>query len=398
VKRLYFCLLIITSVTLLVAAGATGVKRIIRTVQVARPESAPLQSSRFEPSEKATAKNTAADSDSNLDQEIQAGFSTLKNKDPQAAQKHFEEAVKIFDGKPSTSHWLLAKLSLSPSNSVVTVNGKPKNVSEQVDGYRQVMGTQQALYEFAAFSLQLSGDDRKAATYFDKVDQMRGVMWGKSWIELVPQIHRLFFSYVIPDDSERFGRYLLLAGRLLLDAEDSGALALIRQAKHNLPKDATVPALIASYLIVNHDPGGAKSEAQASLALDPNQPSVLIDLATAEWMLGELGLATSAARKATELNPGLPGPHATLAFAALETGDNSLALSEAELGNKLSNGHQFFKTILAVSFVASGNKQRAEQLMAEAWDGGPPDERQLVAWFFRGKPLEYARRFMKSGR
>src|SRR5467141_358132 len=66
VKRLYFRLLIITSVTLLVAVGATGVKRIIRTVQVARPEGAPLQSSRFEPSEKTTAKNITADSEPSL--------------------------------------------------------------------------------------------------------------------------------------------------------------------------------------------------------------------------------------------------------------------------------------------------------------------------------------------
>ena len=181
-----------------------------------------------------------------------------------------------------------------------------------------------------------------------------------------------------------------MAGRFLLTAEDLSGLDLIRRAKHNLPKDATVPALIASYLIVNHDAAGAKSEAQASLALNPDEPSVLIDLATAEWLLGELEPAASAAHKAATLDPALPGPHATLAFVALESGDSALALKEAEVGNQLSNGHKFFKTILAVCFEASGDQKKAKKLMAEAWEDAP-DEDQLKAWFFRGKPLEYVR-------
>lgn len=330
-----------------------------------------------------------------LDQKIQAGLAALQFKNWQQAQASFEGAIKIFEEKPSTSPWVLTKLSLSASNSVVTVNGKSKDVSEQVNGYRQVMGTQQALYEFAAFSAQLAGDGRHAEQYLEKVNGMRGVMWGKSWVEIVPRVHAIFFSSLGSDSSENFSKYLLMAGRLLLDAQDQGGLKLIRQAKQNLPKDASIPALLASYLIVNNDPAGAKAEAQASLALDQNQTSVLIDLATAEWLLGELDLATKAARKAAELDSTLPGPHATLAFVALETGDASSALKEANLGNKLSNGHTFYKTILAVSFKASGDTQQGRKLMLEAWDGGSPDEQQLKAWFFRGKALEYARALMK---
>ena len=383
---------------MLVASGAFGLNRHLRKkAQVYRSERASAQPVKSASAANPTPKPGAVGKELNLDQEVQAGFAALKNKDPQTAQKHFENALKVFDAKPSASKWLSMKLSLSPSNSVVTVNGQPKDVSDQVDSYRQVMGTHQALLEFAAFSAQLAKDSRTADIYVNKVEDMRGVMWGKSWLELIPQIHRVFFPYVTPDDSEAFGKYLLMAGRLLLDADNSGAIELIRRAKHNLPKDATVPALIASYLINNHDANGAKSEALDSLALDPNQASVLIDLATAEWLLGELEPASKAAHKAMEIDPTLPGPHATLAFVALETGDPAEALKHAELGNQLSDGHPFFKTILAVSCLASGNSQRAQKLMTEAWKDDYPDEKKLASWFFRSKPLEYARSLIKRG-
>jgi tetratricopeptide (TPR) repeat protein len=333
---------------------------------------------------------------SKLDQRIQAGFTALQAKNWKQAQSYFEEAVKIFEGKPSASPLILTKLSLSPSNTVITVNGKPRDVSGEVNSFRQVMGTQQALYEFAAFTSQLAGDNQNAEKYLNKVDEMRGVMWGRSWTDLIPQIHTLFFSYLSSDNSENFSQYLFMAGRLLLSVEDSDGIKLIREAKQILPKDPTIPALLASYMITHNDPSTAKSEAQVSLALSPNQPSVLIDLATAQWMIGEFDGASKAARRAAELNPDLPGPHATLAFIALETDDKSSALKEAEIGNKLSNGHRFFKTILAVCLEAAGNTQQAKSLMVEAWKGDSPDEEQLKAWFFRGKALELARKFMKQ--
>ena len=337
----------------------------------------------------------AENSQSNLDRKIQAGFTALQSKNWKQAQSYFEDAVKIFDGKHSGSPLLLSRLSLSPSDTAITVNGKPKNVSGEVNNFRQVMGTQQALYEFVAFSSQLAGDGRRAEEYLNKVEEMRGVMWGRSWAELIPQIHSLFFSYLSSDRSENFSQYLLMAGRLLLSVEDSGGIKLIREAREHLPKDPAIPALLASYLITHNDPANAKSEAQASLGLNLNQPSVLIDLATAEWLLGELDAASKDARRAEELNPELPGPHATLAFVALETGNTSFALKEAEISSRLSNGHAFYKTILAVCLEASGDTRQAKRLLLEAWEGGSPDEEQLKAWFFRGKALEYARKVMK---
>ena len=338
----------------------------------------------------------AENSQSKLDRKAQAGLTALRAKNWKQAQSYFEDAVKIFEGKPSGSPWLLSKLSLFPSDTVITVNGKPKNVSGDVNNFREVMGTQQALYEFVAFSSQLAGDGRRAEEYLNKVDEMRGVMWGRSWAELIPQIHSLFFYHLSSDRSENFSKYLLMAGRLLLRVEDSGGIKLIREARQNLPKDPAIPALLASYLITHNDPANAKSEAQASLGLNPNQPSVLIDLATAEWLLGELDAASKDARRAEELNPELPGPHATLTFVALETGNTSFALKEAEIGSRLSSGHAFYQTILAVCLEASGDTEQAKRLLLEAWEGGSPDEEQLKAWFFRGKALEYARKVMKS--
>jgi tetratricopeptide (TPR) repeat protein len=333
---------------------------------------------------------------SKLDLKIQAGFTALQAKNWKQAQSSFEEGIKIFEKKPAGSLLVFAKVSMTPSDISITTNGKPVDVSGAVNSFRQVRGTQQALFEFAAFSSQLAGDSKNAEEYVNKVDEMRGVMWGRTWAELIPKIHTIFFSYLSPDTSENFGKYLFMAGELLLRVEDARGIQFVRDAKKNLPYDASIPATLASYLIAHNDPANAKAEAQASLLLNPKQPSVLIDLATSHWLLGELDAASKTARQASELSPDLPGPHGTLAFAALETGNVASALKEAEIGDKLSDGHTFYKTILAVCLEASGDTAKAKKIMSEAWQGSPPDEEKLKAWFFRGKALEYARKLMSS--
>ncbi|MEO6393221.1 MAG: hypothetical protein ABIP75_15330 [Pyrinomonadaceae bacterium] len=333
-----------------------------------------------------------------LDQQVQAGFTALKAKDWKLAQASFAGAVKTFDAKPAASALIMSKLSpLDSAPVVVTKDGKPTDVAAEVNGFRKVMGTQQALYEFLAFSAQLAGDGATAQEYLAKVDEMRGVMWERSWVALIPQIHTLFYGQLTAETSENYGKYLLSAGGMLLAIDDPAGLKVIRQAKLSLPKDPAVPAQLASYLIVHDDPAGAKTEAKASLALDPNQASVLIDLATANWLLGDLEGAAVNANQAAGLRPQMPGPHATLAFVALEKGDLPTAVREAELGNKLGNGHQFFKSLWAVCLEASGDHARAVKLMNEAWPGGAPDLDQLKQWFFRRRALELARRFVKNG-
>lgn len=339
-----------------------------------------------------------AQSSPTLDQQVEAGLTALKAKNWKLAQSSFAAAVKTYDAKPVASALIMSKLSPPNSTSVViTKNGKPQDVATEVNGFRQVMGTQQALYEFLAFSAQLAGDSVTADEYLAKVDEMRGVMWEKSWVALIPQIHALFYRQLTTETSDNFGKYLLSAGGMLLAIDDPEGLKVIRQAKLSLPKDPAVPALLASYLIVHDDPAGAKTEAKASLTLDPNQASVLIDLATANWLLGDLEGASVNANQAAGLRPQMPGPHATLAFVALEKGNLPTAVREAELGNKLGNGHKFFKSVWAVCLEASGDHARAVKLMNEAWEGSTPDLDQLKQWFFRGKALELARHFVKNG-
>src|SRR5262245_2652744 len=162
--------------TLLVAAGVARMKEI-RTVS--QPPQESIQNpSEAKVTEKPAERPVRKDDEWPLDPMLQSGFGALRNKKWPEARKHFEDAVAIFEQKHCTSKWLFTKLSLSPSNSSVTVNGKPKDVSSQVDGYRELMGTQQALYEFTAFSTQLSGDDRNAEAFFTKTEDLRGVMWG----------------------------------------------------------------------------------------------------------------------------------------------------------------------------------------------------------------------------
>lgn len=338
-------------------------------------------------------------SSSKLDQKIQAGFNELKAKNWKQSQTNFEDALKLFEKKSTASKLIFTRISFSVSEkTVITENGKPKDVSQEVDDFRRVFGTQQALLEFAAFSSQLAGNSNKSDQYLQKVDEMRGIMWEKSWFELIPKIHDLFYSNLTSENSENFGKYLLSSGQLLLKASDKNGINVIREAKSNLPKDPAIPAILASFLVFNGDPSNAKIEAESSLSLSPNQPSVLIDLATAEWLLNEIENSEKHAKAAKTLNPKLPGTYAALAFTSLEKDDFLTALKEAEEGNRLAEGHSFYKTILAAAYQANGEKEKARKLLSEAWGGDSPDEDQLKNWFFQGKPLEYIRQILAESK
>ena len=132
----------------------------------------------------------------------------------------------------------------------------------------------------------------------------------------------------------------------------------------------------------------AKSLANISLAANPKQARVLIDLATAEWLLGEYDNSEKHAREATSLRPDLPGPHGTLALVAVVRNDLVTAAKEAEAGVKLSERHLYYLAIQAIVFEASGNKKGADSNIKEAWNGEYPSEDQLRKWFLKDKPLE----------
>jgi uncharacterized membrane-anchored protein len=132
----------------------------------------------------------------------------------------------------------------------------------------------------------------------------------------------------------------------------------------------------------------AKKQAELSLSLKPGQARVYIDLANAEWMLGNVQVAKKHAHEAKKLRPDLPGPNATLAFVAIEEGDLKAAKEFAEEGSRISEKHKFYQTVLAAYEVAAGNASKARSIMNEAWGSDQPTPEMLKSWFFRRKPLE----------
>ncbi|HKV38851.1 MAG TPA: hypothetical protein VJX67_06535 [Blastocatellia bacterium] len=312
-----------------------------------------------------------------LGAEISAGYTALHRHRWKLALGHFEHAIREFEQTSAVPEFK----SSERSNS---------NLRRDLDLYVSSMAGAQALATFACLSAALAGEDPKAEEYLEKVEHMRSAMWGRSYNEYASLVQRRFFAIVHKSDSERYGKLLRYAGELLLDAGHPRGIALIAQARRLAPKDAEPPALLAAYFINHHRAGVARREARASLHVKPGQPRVLIDLATANWLLGHLESARSAAHRAASLDPSLPGPHATLAFVALQKSDYQTAVREAEEGQRLSGAHAFYATVLAACLIAAGDQPRAREVMKQAWPGALPGEKQLRDWFFRGRVLHYA--------
>jgi len=313
---------------------------------------------------------------SRLGRAVQLGFVALREQRWRKARIRFELALRVFD---------------SPPEAVAESKPEEQGEFERLGSYWLSMNGKQSLLELACFSAQLEGNDSGAQSYFDQVEAMRGLFWGKSWEECVRRTHRIFFRRVAYCRSPHYGKTLALAGRLLLDAGSRKGLHVLKRARRIAPRDPSVYSALASYLITHGDPGGARMAARASLVLKPDQPCVLMDLATAELVLARFERATNAARRAYKLNPEGPGPHGVMALVALERGDAALAVREAETANRLSSEHRFYRTILAVCLQASGDKIEAKKTMNLAWPNVPPSDEDLRHWFFRRKPLEYAR-------
>jgi tetratricopeptide (TPR) repeat protein len=328
-----------------------------------------------------------------MDQQIIAGLAAVKEKKWAEARADFEKARKIQEKEKLPSEFLFTKIKLADEDEK-----EPSDPTEQqITAWRHAMGTRQAILAFIAFSSQLEGN-AAASKNFDAVYDLQSVLWGMSWKAFNPPIHKLFHETAPPEKTENYARYLFNAGRLLWSSDDNTqAVKYFEQAQQILPKDKEIAATLTGYyLVIDRDAAKAKKQAELSLSVDPKQGRVLIDLATAEWTLGEVDAAAKHAREASVLLPDLPGPHGTLAFAALEKGDNALALKEAETGDKLSEGHVFYRSILAAALKANGKDKEAAKALATATDPVTADIEQLKKWFFRGKPLEYIEAILKK--
>lgn len=328
-----------------------------------------------------------------VDRPIIAGLAAVKEKKWAEARANFEEALKIQEKEKLPSEFLFTKIKLPDEEAK-----EPSDATErQIVAWRHAMGTRQAILAFIAFSSQLEGN-AAAAKNFEAVYDFQSVMWGLSWRAFNPPIHKIFHETAPPEKTENYAQYLHNAGELLWSSDDdTQAVKLFEQAQQILPKDQKIAASLASYyLLIDRDAAKAKKQAELSLSVDPKQGRVLIDLATIEWVLGETDAAAKHAKEASILLPNLPGPHATLTFAALEAGDNARALKEAETGDKLSDGHVFYRSILAAALKANGKDEEALKVLSTAWAPDKPDIEQLKKWFFRGKPLEYIEAILKK--
>jgi tetratricopeptide (TPR) repeat protein len=190
------------------------------------------------------------------------------------------------------------------------------------------------------------------------------------------------------ENTESYGGYLYIAGDLLSASDDDRGIKLIERSQQYLPKDAELAATLAGIYIMSDRTADAKKQAELSLSIQPRQARVYIDLANAEWILGNIQAAKKHAQEAKKLRPDLPGPNATLAFVAIDEGDLKAAKEFSEEGSRISEKHRFFQTVLAAYEATAGNAAKARTIMNEAWGSDQPSEEMLKTWFFRRKPLE----------
>jgi tetratricopeptide (TPR) repeat protein len=340
----------------------------------------------------ASAQTPPQKSLSKLDVQIVAALDAVKAKKWAEARAGFEAALKTHEKKKSPSEFLFTKFYLPDEDP----DERLSDAAEQITQWRHSMGTRQALLIYIAFSLQLEGNAAAAQKQVEAVYGFQSPVWGLSWRVFNVPILKLFYETVPSERTANYGRYLFFTGKLLVDSGEEDGSKFIEQAQKDLPGDKEVAAKLASIYIIRGDAANTKTQAELSLSADPKQPRVLIDLATAEWLLGLLDDAAKHARAASEMAPDLPGPYATMAFVALEKGETAAAVKAAETGERLSEGHVFYQTVLAVCLDASGKRAEAEKLFAKAWSDGLPDEEQLKHWFFRGKALEQALAIIKT--
>lgn len=314
-----------------------------------------------------------------IDDSLRTGFDFLTKGKYAEARVQFETAQSTFTKGPEPSQWLFTKIRLPDENEVDASSKNPQ--VRQITGWRHTMGTKQAITTFLAFTSQLQGDKAAADKYFDAINKLQSPLWGLSWRTFVPLIQNVFHLAIPPDNNENYARYLYLAGLLLEDAGEDIALTFFERAQKMASKDPEIAANLASSYLMKLRAAEAKALAQTSLAGKPQQGRVLIDLATAEWLLGELDNAEKHASEAAALLPQLPGPHVTLALVAIEKGDSAKALKEAEIGVKSSNRHPYYLAIQGAAFELAGKKTEADNNIKEAYKGELPTEDQLKGWF-----------------
>lgn len=312
-----------------------------------------------------------------IDQSFQAAFDALKARKWAEAIKSFEEAQKIQEKEKEPSVLLFTLFTLPDEDN------SPNEQESQIIRWRHSMATAQALVQFLSFTHQLAGNSAQAEKYFYALYDLQGPMWGLSWRIFAQRFCGVFNDFVKTEKGENFGRYQYYAAALLLDAGEKmeTVFEILQSAQQNAPKDPDVAGLLANGFLQKRNPKEAKKQAEFSLSIKPGRKSVLIDLATAEWLLADFDNSIKHAEEAAKLDAKAPGPHLTLALNYIEKKDFPKALAEAETAVKLSNRHFFYLMVQAAAFEASGNSREAEKLLREAYKDELPSYEDLDIWY-----------------
>lgn len=315
-----------------------------------------------------------------IDEAIQSAFDSLKARKWKEAIFDLDRASKIADKEKKASEYLFTLFTLPDEDS----SYQPSSETErQIMGYRHAMATKQALLQFLAFTHQLNGNSAEAEKYQTAVYNLQSPFWGLSWRVFMPRFYKVFNDLVKDEKGENFGRYQYLAANLLLDSGSkmTEVFDILQTARQNSPKDADIAGLFANALLQKGNPQEARRSAEFSLSVKPDQLRVLIDLATAEWLLGDFDNSIKHATAAAKIDADMPGPHLTLAMNYIEKKDYPSALKEAAVAVELTNRHPFYLTVQAAAFEASGNQKEAEKLILEAWKEGLPTAEDLDVWY-----------------
>ena len=334
-----------------------------------------------------SAQTVSAKKISDLDKSIQAGFGFLKARKFADAATNFEAANKTFEKENQPSEILFDLIDVPDEDK----SDPPTSPTErQFISYRHATATKQALLQFLAFTYQLDGKSTQAEKYFKEVYELQGPLWGTSWRVFAPLFYKLYDAQVSNETGENAGRYHYFAGSLLLDSGEKmlTVFEILQKAQKNSPKDADVSGLLANGYLQKKNPTEAKKQAESSLSVKPNVKSVLIDLATAEWLLEEFDNSIKHCEAAIKLDPVAPGPYMTLALNYIGKNDIQKALQEASKAVDLSRRHPFYLTVQSAANELAGNKTEAEKLLSEAWQNELPTSKDLDVWYINKKLRE----------
>ena len=169
----------------------------------------------------------------------------------------------------------------------------------------------------------------------------------------------------------------MLAGGAYIALQNAGkaaeANAFAEKWAREHPNDVTVPALIAQQMVTAKNYPAAIAKYRAVLAINPENPIALNNLA---WMLAEAGdpKAREIAEHAYRLAPFSPNVVDTLGWTLVRSGDATRGTQLLRLASNLAPGDDEIRMHLGRALVKSGDKEGARHVLERftKLDSGAP--------------------------